>query len=985
MKRMISMMLLLSIALLSVNAQKECKVLSKSEGSITFEVDRNLPLKPLDIRPVSGKGRAESLMYSAAKFTDSPQKFSFDGPDIYKYRYVTSSFREDSLYHFGEDEAYSMFTYAYANHCSLVLSPDIIWMLLCQGFAAHVGANAEELRDMVVSHEDKKELTVISKKDLLNEDADWQTVINGFADEMNQYVKDDLVGTMTADYSTTGVTERIASQMTLMSALKDYFTYKTIYMGCGIPSITLEGTPKDWRKVLDKAMKLKKYNLGWWTKELKPILQEFVTASEGHPDLAFWKNIIMKARPGELRSAKGCGVVDINDPNATPFNGWFLKFFPYCNDKGDRTPEKVDVASHMMMDVTKADMKYVIVDSITETEAEFPMVLLSGFVGVEVDKATHTMKPKIGWVVGVERSEEENAEAKAKEEAKRDSIGKKIAAEIHQSMMDSREKDNLLLDDTPEVKAQEETFSDGRFLYHVTDSAKVGISSLYADSLVMTHPRYGGTLTIPGSVEHEGKTYEVTKIMAEGFEGCDMEHVVISEGVETIGKYAFSGCMHLQSISIPASVRQIDMPVACMCDELTSITVNDFNQKYDSRNNCNGVIESVNNKLVWGIATTKIPKTVKAIGNDAYNSCTALREMHIPEGVEEVYADAFHGCINLKTLYVPSTISNFAPGAMGYTNKLERIVVSPDNEDYDSREDCNAIIDKYDDAVILGCAATRLPSDILSLGDWSFAGTNIRNIDIPEGVENIGYNAFYCCHQLESVTLPDSLEWIGADAFFGCTNLKSIRIPAHVENIESAFRHCIALTTIEVDEANEVYHSLPGSNAVMRDDELVLGCRGTVIPEGVKTIGTDAFYDMGLTEISIPASVESIDYEAFDSNPDLIKITVDENNPVYDSRGGCNALIETASNAMIIGCKTTVIPESVTYIRRFADTPLALIIPEGVTEIGEYAFNGCVTLSNIVLPKSMRRVSKRAFRNCPNLKFIVSKAGGKSLLNLPKH
>ena len=200
-----------------------------------------------------------------------------------------------------------------------------------------------------------------------------------------------------------------------------------------------------------------------------------------------------------------------------------------------------------------------------------------------------------------------------------------------------------------------------------------------------------------------------------------------------------------------------------------------------------------------------------------------------------------------------------------------------------------------------------------------------------------------------------------------------------------AFRHCISLTTIEVDEDNEVYHSLPGSNAVMRDDELVLGCRGTVIPEGVKSIGADAFYGMGLTEISIPASVESIVEGVFDSNPDLIKITVHENNPVYDSRGGCNALIETASNRMLLGCKTTVIPESVNSIRRFVDTPLMVIVPEGVTEIEANAFSGCMSLRNVVLPKSMRRVSKRAFIECPNLKFIVSKAGGKSLLNLPKH
>ena len=149
--------------------------------------------------------------------------------------------------------------------------------------------------------------------------------------------------------------------------------------------------------------------------------------------------------------------------------------------------------------------------------------------------------------------------------------------------------------------------------------------------------------------------------------------------------------------------------------------------------------------------------------------------------------------------------------------------------------------------------------------------------------------------------------------------------------------------------------------AVMRDDELVLGCRGTVIPEGVKSIGAGAFYGMGLTEISIPASVESIVEGVFDSNPDLIKITVHENNPVYDSRGGCNALIETASNRMLLGCKTTVIPESVNSIRRFVDTPLMVIVPEGVTEIEANAFSGCMSLRNVVLPKSMRRVSKRAY------------------------
>lgn len=1016
---------IVSIIMVACTAICQAQV-TKTEKGVTFIVDEDLPMKELSLRPMSGRKRADALLSEAKDFSDKEQNaFSPNGNSEFKYKYVTSSFREDSIFHLGQDEAYTTFTYAFANHCSLVLSPDIIWMLICQGFAAHVDAYHEELRQSIVSHEGKKELEIESEKDLLAEDADWQAVISGFTQEMDRYVKEDLVNTITADFSTTSLTARIASQMTLMGALREFFTYKDIYVSCGIPSITLEGTPDDWRNVLEKTMKLKKYKLGWWVSELKPILQEFITASEGHPNQAFWKDIVMKDRPDRLRSSStGCG--GINKATPTPYDGWFLKLFPYC-EKGVRTPNQVDISNNMMRDITKVDLKYTILyPDLTSTE--YQMILMAGFVGVEVDEETHTLKPKIGWLAGVERSKEELAEEEAKKEARRVEIRKIREEERKKKEQEEYEKANLLLYDEPKEKSGNAgtTFSDGYFKYRVIDEDMVSISSIYADSTIVTHPRYSGTLVIPGTVEHEGKTYKVAKISKEGFEACDMDSVIISEGVDSIGEYAFSACMHLKSISIPASVYDIEVPISCICDELSSITVDRENKVYDSRNNCNGVIETECNKLTCGIATTKIPRSVTDIGEWAFNSCTALREMIIPEGVKEVCDFAFSGCTNLKSLHLPSTLEEFSSEAMGGTNNLESIAVSPKNKYYDSRNDCNAIIEKdkgnrpntlyvvgrpTTNCLILGCATTKIPSDINCIGMNAFMGCNIREITIPNNVTEIMNHAFWNCHQLESVTLPDSLEELGYFAFHGCTSLKSITIPNSVTSIEDglfygctgltsinipnsvtsinadAFNGCTSLSYIKVDDANEVYDSRNDCNAIIesKDNCLIIGCRNSVIPESVRKIEDYAFRNRGITEINIPASVDTICETAFIENTDLQKITVDKDNRRYDSRNGCNAIIETATNNMLLGCRTTVFPEGVTEITHFVNTPEMLILPEGITKIEELTFSGCESLRTIVLPKSLSYLSNGAFRNCPNLEYILSKSGSKTMLNLPKH
>ena len=105
---------------------------------------------------------------------------------------------------------------------------------------------------------------------------------------------------MTADFTTTGITERIASQISLMDVVKEYFNYLNVAISCGIPSITLEGSPEDWQKVLDKVRSLKKYNLEKWASDLEVILKEFVKASKGRANQKFWQNIVKKRRVDQL-------------------------------------------------------------------------------------------------------------------------------------------------------------------------------------------------------------------------------------------------------------------------------------------------------------------------------------------------------------------------------------------------------------------------------------------------------------------------------------------------------------------------------------------------------------------------------------------------------------------------------------------------------------------------------------------------------------
>ena len=363
-------LLFLAVAL-SCSAKQS--VSQQTDNKHTFVVDENLPAPKKDFGIQSGDLIAQ--YWASKNNVNKPIAYSFEN---------------DNLCYLGQDIFFKFMVEAYADHRPIVLSPDIIWNVIAQGFSQHVNNNPEALRDRIVYHEKGKiELSVITKEELHSPNVKWDKLLNTFDNMIAESTKDNLADVMRADFSTTDKTARIVSQMTLMSSVKAFFDYSVIYISCGIPNITIEGTTDDWEKVLNKTQQLRKYNLDWWVGDLVPILNEFINASKGNVNKVFWRNIVKKDRPEKFVGG-GCSW-----DRPTELDGWFLKFMPY-DKKGKRTPQKVTYNyKDMPSQVINVDFMYKNLDTGTTT----PMEMLCGLVGIEIDTITNAMRPKLGWMV----------------------------------------------------------------------------------------------------------------------------------------------------------------------------------------------------------------------------------------------------------------------------------------------------------------------------------------------------------------------------------------------------------------------------------------------------------------------------------------------------------------------------------------------------------------------------------------------------------
>ncbi len=258
----------------------------------------------------------------------------------------------------------------------------------------------------------------------------------------------------------------------------------------------------------------------------------------------------------------------------------------------------------------------------------------------------------------------------------------------------------------------------------------------------------------------------------------NLTSIAIPSHVQSIGSNAFNGCGKLETLTIPQSVNFIGWYAFNGCASLTSIIVENGNLKYDSRNNCNALIETATNTLIKGCNNTIIPDGITSIDDYAFYQCSGLNSIVFPSSVTSIGDYAFYGCKQLTDLNIPKNVvsigSSWGRVFAGCSN-LTSIIVEKGNLKYDSRNNCNALIETATNTLIQGCNNTIIPDDITSIGDMAFDNCRgLVSVTIPDGVTSIGDFAFEWCTSLTSINFPTGLKKIGKYAFNACLNISSV-------------------------------------------------------------------------------------------------------------------------------------------------------------------------------------------------------------------
>ena len=365
-----------------------------------------------------------------------------------------------------------------------------------------------------------------------------------------------------------------------------------------------------------------------------------------------------------------------------------------------------------------------------------------------------------------------------------------------------------------------------------------------------------------------------------------------------------------------------DSEVTGIIDAVSDYTDENFEWKLYS----NGKAELI--RYIGQGAVAEIPaeingKTVSCIREYAFENNTGLTGVTIPAGVTKIDYRAFSGCTNLQRVDFHANVASIGNRAFEGCSKLT--TVGGIDSDANIRLGFTGPLGR----MFRENVNVYIEEDVWEFENGPHLGRHITSVSLPSNITALEASAFEGCLNLSEITIPDSVTSIGMFAFHYCHSLTQIRIPNSVESIgEGAFRYCDHLTGIH-------------------------------IPAGVTSIGSvDPF---------------TLKYKLFEGCRNLVSLTVDPANPVYDSRENCNALIETAGNTMIAGISTSVIPASVTALHSEAFRECiglqSIVIPATVKTMGMSVFESS-GLRNVVIEDGITAIPDRTFSDCESLRTL---------------
>ena len=501
-----------------------------------------------------------------------------------------------------------------------------------------------------------------------------------------------------------------------------------------------------------------------------------------------------------------------------------------------------------------------------------------------------------------------------------------------------------------------------------------------------------------------------------------IEKLIIEDGVTNIGKNAFLECNNLNSIEMAGSIKDIEEDAFYGCSSLESIEIPEGVTKIgDSAfQECSSLMN------------IKIPKGVTSIENQAFSGCSSLTNIEIPKGVTSIEYEAFKGCSSLTSIEIPEKVTKIEESVFAECSSLENINVDINNRNYMSEN--GILFNKERTSFLKYPANKKdineykIPESITRIKAHAFEGcSSLTNIEIPEGVTEIGWYTFQGCSSLTSINIPKGVTEIGNYAFQGCSSLTNINIPKGVTEIGSqAFEECSSLANIEIPEGvTEIgWDAFSGCSSLIN----------IKIPEGVTSIQSNTFEKCSsLINIEIPEGLTEISYFAFLGCSNLTSINIPESVTNIDelSFNGCSKLIlyvkadsmghkfaeENKKGYILNGEASTVSTEyeikeeeswdisengdgsvmaewtlkdkTLTisgtgkmkswnddalkedwHNTQYAPLIQSVVINEGITNIGKYAFQRCMSLINIEIPEGVTEIEEFAFYVCTSLKSV---------------